>query len=97
MADILGHMHYGICIQIAFNEDGHISTNVQRQKLSIAASESARCNASPQRATIGPHEGTGRHKQTPKFNSTYKQLSNAHERRSGLGMSENWFPLRPDL
>ena len=46
-ADIFRRIHYGR--YIAYNKNGHISTNVQRQKLSIAASESFRCNASPQR------------------------------------------------
>ena len=45
-ADILRQIHYGR--YIAYHKNGHISTNVQRQKLSIAASESACCNASPQ-------------------------------------------------
>ena len=38
--------HYGG--YIAYHKNSHISTNVQRQKLSIAACELACCNASPQ-------------------------------------------------
>jgi hypothetical protein len=46
-ADILRQIHYGRYVAY-HHKDGHISTNFQRQKLSIAASESACCNASPQ-------------------------------------------------
>ena len=45
-ATILRQIRYGR--YIAYHKNGHISTNVRRQKLSIAASESACCNASPQ-------------------------------------------------
>ena len=37
-------------------KNNNISTNSQRQKLSIAASESVRCNASPQRAQGPPRQ-----------------------------------------
>ena len=41
---------------IAYHKNVHISTRVQRQKLSIAAPESVCCNASPQRAQGPPRE-----------------------------------------
>ena len=45
-------MHYGTCT--AYH--GYISPNVQLQKLSIGASESVCCNASPQRAQARPRQ-----------------------------------------
>ena len=54
MADILRQVHDGR--YIASNKNGHISTNVQRQKLSDAASESVCCNASPQQAQQPPRQ-----------------------------------------
>ena len=46
MADILQQIHCGR--YIASDKNGHISTNVQRHNLWIAAPASFRCNASPQ-------------------------------------------------
>ena len=55
MANISWQVHYGRYIES--NKHGHILTNFQRQKLSIAASESACCNASlvaPPWPLVGP-------------------------------------------
>ena len=56
-ADRLRQIHYGR--YIAYHKNGHISTNAQRQKLSIAASESVCCNASLQRAQGHPIQPRG--------------------------------------
>ena len=53
-ADILRQIHPSR--YIAHNKNNHVSTNVQRRKLSIAASESLCCNASPQRAQGPPRQ-----------------------------------------
>ena len=54
LADILQHLRYGT--YIPYHNNGHISTNIQRQKLSIAASEFVCCNEPAQQAQGSPSQ-----------------------------------------
>ena len=66
--------HIYIYIYIAYDKNGHISTNVQRQKLSIAASESACCNSSSQRLLSGmPRSDTTQPRTSGNIQTRYEE------------------------